>query len=142
MPNNVIVDICDDLVTYFGTLTLSQTFTARRVFLPVFDRENLSSFEVTVYPAAVSQSQATRASSEFTFSINVVVRKNINPASDPDISASLYFTQELADKITRYNSSVASWTETENDPIFDLTTLVEKHEFLTVITASYKTIRS
>lgn len=140
MPDSVLTDIADDLVTYFGTLSLSQTFTSKRVFLPDFAREQLTGYEVTVYPASESRGIMTRASVEHIYTLNVVIRAPVNPASDPDITAALYFVEQLTTNIKGQAASGASWLSSENDPVFDLTQLQERHEFLSVLTIQYKKV--
>lgn len=140
MPDSVLTDIADDLVTHLGTLSLSQTFTASRVFLPDFEREQLTGYEVTVYPASESRGVITRAAIEHVYELNVVVRAPVNPASNPDISAALYFVEQLVTGIKGQAASGASWLTSENDPVFDLESLQQRHEFLSVITIQYKKV--
>lgn len=140
MPDSVLTDIADDLVAYLKTLSLSQTFTSSRTFLPNFERENLTGYVVTVYPAAESREVLTRGQVEHVYTLNAVVRAPVNPTIEPDISAALYFVEQLVTNIKGQAASGAGWISTENDPVFDLEMLQERHEFLSVLTLNYKKV--
>lgn len=141
MPDSALVSLCDAMVTHLSAQTLSKSFTVTKDYLPDFEREKLDSTEVTVYPQSQSVAFASRAADQYVYTVNIVIRGPIPPSANPDISAYLYFTQEVTDAVARQILSSASYTGLSNEPAYDLETLNERDEFLSVITVTYLQIR-
>tara|TARA_B100000686_G_scaffold353114_1_gene457413 strand:- start:2081 stop:2506 length:426 start_codon:yes stop_codon:yes gene_type:complete len=141
MPNSDLVQICDAVVTHLAAQSLSKTFSVEKDYLPDFERERLTSTQVTVYPQSTSVAFASRTTDQLVYSVNIVIRSPVAASANPDISEELYFAQELRDSLDRVTMSNASFTAAQSEPAYDLETLNERNEFLTVITATYLQIK-
>ncbi len=141
MPDSDLVQICDALVTHLAAQSLSKTFTVEKDYLPDFEREQLQSTQVSVYPQSTSIAFASRTTDQLVYTVNVVIRSPVAASANPDIGGELYFAQELRDSLERVNLSSASFTGAQTEPAYDLETLNERNEFLTVITATYLQIK-
>lgn len=137
-----IVDITTGLVSTLNGLSLSQSFTATRIAaFPSVNLEDLSSLEVMVWPTSESTELESRSSNQYDYMVNIGIRKRVDPDSVSDINGMLQLLEEIKDGIQFATQNGATWIRTDNSPLFDPDTLLERREFLSSIEVNYRKMR-
>ena len=137
-----IADIAGAVVTALNGHTFSQTFTAARAYLPVFDLKDMEDLRVTVVPRGVEMSTAGRGLAASDVQIDVAVQKKLSADTGGDnaeIDALMGLVQEIAEFIRstgRFGDG--SWVRTENVPIYSPEHLGELRQFTSVLTLTLK----
>jgi hypothetical protein len=117
-------DIADAVVTALNAASLVQTFTASRHFLPVIERDELSTLTVSVAPAAWDVSLLDRSSSENEYAVDIGVQKQFTSATRATINTELdplmTFMEAIADLFHRnlIGDTGTRCRRVTNDPIF------------------------
>jgi len=121
---STITDIADAVVTALNAASLVQTFTASRHYLPVIERDELSTLTVSVAPAAWDVSLLGRDSSENEYAIDIGVQKQFRSSTRATINTELdplmLFVEAIADLFLRQliGDTGARCRKVTNDPIF------------------------
>jgi len=77
---SVLTDIASAVATELNAApagTFEPTFTAQRVYLPQYDLKDMIDLHVTVVPKGVVVQSASRAVSQYDYSIDVAVQKKL-----------------------------------------------------------------
>lgn len=138
---SVIGDIADGLVSSLNGLTLSQSYTAKRVALPRFALEDLAGLDISVWAAAEEISLESRSDRRHDYMVIVGIRKPIDPDSTTELDAMLDLVEELKDGLDFTAQSGATWIRTDHSPLFDPDVLQERREFLTSLEINYRKMR-
>ena len=141
MSNSQLTQVVDAAVTHLTAQSLSQTFSVSRTYLPDFEREELSSAEITIYPTAEQLTVIARGENQHVFTLAMVIRIPVTPAEDPDISSSLKFAEEVGESLDRQTMAGAAYLGATIEPVFDIELLNENHEFLQVVQLNYLKVR-
>ncbi len=141
MSNSQLTQVVDAAVTHLTAQSLSQTFSVSRTYLPDFEREELSSAEITIYPTAEHLTVIARGENQHVFTLAMVIRIPVTPAEDPDISSSLKFAEEVVESLDRQTMAGAAYLGATIEPVFDIELLNENHEFLQVVQLNYLKVR-
>ena len=142
-----ITDIADGVVTTLNNApggTYSQSFTAVRKVLPVYELADLKNLTVTVVPKSVEITNITRDMSQYDMQVDIGIQKHL--ASGDNIDTVVNSLGDLVDEIIEYmrtKSPLAgvSWVEMKNDPVYSMEHLIEKRTFTSVITLAYKAMK-
>ena len=135
----LIADIAGAVVTALNGHTFSQSFTAARAYLPVFDLKDMKDLHVTVVPRGVEMSTAGRGLAASDVQVDVAVQKKLSGADNAEIDALMGLVQEIAEFIRstgRFGDG--SWVRTENVPIYSPEHLGELRQFTSVLTLTLK----
>lgn len=141
MPNARETDIANAIVTHLNAQSLSKTYTCKLDYLPDFEREDLKSAELTVFPSGKVITFASRVDNQYVYTFNLVIRCPVAPAKEPDISAEMYFAEEVIESLDRISMSNASFTGAESATSYDLDLLNERNEFLAAFSITYLEIK-
>ena len=145
---SVSIQLADALVTRLNTPGepgFSQSFTAVRRYVPVFDLEKASGIQVTVVPKSSEVSRASRGSSFFDCAADIAVQKKVSGDLDADeLDNLMALVEEIIDcvnggPLTEYPTAVL--VSIENAPIFAQEHLNEKRVFTSLLTATYRVMR-
>ena len=121
---STITDIADAVVTALNAASIVQTFTAARHYLPVIERDELSTLTVSVAPAAWDISLLGRGSSENEYAVDIGVQKQFTASTRATINTELdpllTFIEAIADLFLRQpiGSTGTHCRRITNDPIF------------------------
>ena len=141
MPDSSLVKLADACLSHLSSQSLSMSYTTKKLFLPDFEREDLSGVEVSIFPQGQQSSISARDSEQYIYTLNVVIRMPITPSATPDLDAALYFTEQLKDSLRLTSLAGCSYQGIQNDPAYDLEALAERNEIISIITATYLEIR-
>ena len=90
MPNARETDIGNAIVTHLNAQSLSKSFSCKLDYLPDFEREDLQTAELSVFPAGKAITFANRKDNQYIYTFNLVIRCPVAPAKEPDISSEMY----------------------------------------------------
>ena len=86
MPNARETDIGNAIVTHLNAQSLSKSFSCVLDYLPDFEREDLQTAELSVFPAGKAITFANRKDNQYIYTFNLVIRCPVAPAKEPDFS--------------------------------------------------------
>ena len=135
-----IVAIADAVTAELNGNTFTQTFTAQRLYLPVFDLQSMSDLKVTVVPKGITSSSLDRSRDNFDYQIDVAVQKKVN--SQIEVMDSLMrLVEEIGDYFRSNPLSSypgARCTNVENTPVYAQDHLQELRQFTSVLTLTFR----
>ena len=140
----VITDIAEAVVVELNAGTFSQTFTAERAFLPVFELSDLKNVRVTVVPKGVTIIPGGRAHNQHDYAIDVAVQKKLDVADNAEIDPLMTLVDEIADffRLKRLDSYPgAIWLKTDNEPVFSQEHLDQMRQFTGLLTFTFRVMR-
>lgn len=141
MPNARETDIGNAIVTHLNAQSLSKSFLCKLDYLPDFEREDLQTAELSVFPAGKAITFANRKDNQYIYTFNLVIRCPVAPAKEPDISSEMYFAEEVIESLDRVQMSNAVFTGAQTASMYDLEILNERNEYLAVFSITYLEIK-
>jgi hypothetical protein len=148
---SAIIDLADAITAVLNAETLSQPFTAARLYVPVIGLEDLAALKVWVVPRDLSMVVLSRRDDDFTYLIDVAVQKSIGVGltTDAEVVAAcdplMAFTEEIVDLLRSdavKDSLPGRFMGLANAPIFDPAYMDEKRVFMSLITLNFKLVRA
>jgi hypothetical protein len=136
----VILDLADAVVAQLNAATLSQAFTAERLYSPLENLETLTTLKVTVVPRSAFFEGADRNRKTVTTEIDIGVQRR-SDLDQVDLDALMVLVEEIVDLFPFGGLSTylgASVVGLANAPIWASDHLNEKHVFTSVITLTVK----
>jgi hypothetical protein len=144
MTQAVAIQIADVIKDLLSAADLSQTFTVRRMLIPVYDISTMRGVYVTVVPRTRTGEWQTRGAVSEDYEIDIAVQKKLTTSNhETEIEELLYLTQEIDDYL-RSNSPLsmnAQWISSEQTELYMIDHIL-KQVFTGFITATYKVIRA
>lgn len=145
----VVIEIADAVVAALNGATLSQSFTAERLYLPEFDLPTMDTLHVSVVPAELDEELADRTRDRAEYKIHVAVQKRV---SKPDVSGLntqaidglMQLVEEIGDLFRHKRLAgfeEAHWVKTENRPIYDPKHLKEHSQFTSLLVLTFRVTR-
>ncbi|QDU33046.1 hypothetical protein KS4_10870 [Poriferisphaera corsica] len=146
---SLITEIADAVAHELNTAnasTFSQSFTAQRSVLPLFDLEDLKELKVTVVPKSVEINGSTRSVSQYDITVDIGIQRKLSNSSTVD--AQVESLGMLVDEIAEYlrqrkltSAAFAAWVSSTNDPVYAVEHLAEKRVFTSVLTVTYRAMK-
>jgi hypothetical protein len=150
MPATILA-IADAVAAVLNGATFSQTFTAERVYVPIYELKEADGLKVFVVPRDLAPTILTRSSDDYTYNISIGILKrygsgpmtldDINAACDPLVMLS----EEIVDVLrsdAAQEQIPASYFAITNAPVYDPKMHDEKKLFISLIVATYKKRRA
>lgn len=137
----MIADLADLLVAALNAGTFSESFTAARRPIPLFNLEELKDLTVTVVPRTLETTMLTRRHDMHEIAIDIAIQKRVESEDNDELDPLLNLVQEINDAVNRTDLGGAKWLKTENDPIYAPDHLHEKRVFTSVLTVTYSLTR-
>lgn len=125
-----------------GSYSYVETVTATRKYLPTYDKESLSTLQVSVVPKTWETEVLDRGEDWEGIGIDVGIQRSVDADADAAIDALMKLVGEIRARLNRFNPATtpkAHWMRTANVPIYDQTTLRERRVFISVITVIFNT---
>jgi hypothetical protein len=154
---SLIIDIADAVVSELNTAAggggFSQTFTAQRQYVPIFDLAELKDRHVTVVPRGAAIQSSGRDRNQHDVQIDVAVQKKQVPGppgevGTPETNAQfdplMKLVEEIADffRLRRLASPANTiWIKTEHSTLYSPEHVEQHRQFTSVITLTFRVIR-
>ena len=135
------IDIADAVVASLNLGTFSQSFTANRLYRPVFELKDLKTLTVSVVPKALSADSASRTEDAFTVDVDIAVQKKVDQLAASELDGLMDLVEEIVDHLrhgTLADKPDARWTGIANDPIFAPEHLEQQRVFTSILTLTYR----
>jgi len=138
------IDISDAVVAELAGGAFSQSFTPQRRVLPEYELADLKDLQVTVVPATVETSGASRTLSQQDVRIDVGIQKKLGKDIDTEVPELCGLVDEIAEFLNRRTLQAAPqavWVKTANEPIYAADHLAEQRTFTSVLTLTYRVMK-
>lgn len=139
------VEIADAVVTEINAGSYSMAVSAVRRIMPEHELKDYFSLKVTVAPKAIERTLLSRVACQEDVQIDVAVQKKVSADVDTDVPSLITLTEEIIDHLTKRkltDAPGASWTGTQNDPIYAQEHLASDLLFTSIITLTYRQAHS
>lgn len=138
-----ITTLCDDIVTFLGTLSLSQTFTASRENVWLDSLEDVTGIEVVVLPQETETLAETRGASGRRYRVNLVGQARLDTDNDKqrqdDVMMLMEEIEDALYNVTMGALAFDTFSESAGSRAsFDVTTMAEDRLFRTVLQITYR----
>ncbi len=140
---SVVVAIGDAVVTDLNAGSFSQSFTAERNYLPLYELSDLKTLRVTVVPNATAMETKARNASQHDVDIDIAVQQKLTKTDNTTIDPLMALVEEIADhfRFKRFSSPSAIWIRTENEPVFAQEHLDQYRVFTSLLTLTFRLLR-
>ena len=140
----IIADIADAVAAEINAGSFSQSLTAERLYLPVFDLKEMQDLRVTVVPKSLLTLPGGRAHNQHDYAIDVAVQKKLQAADNAEIDDLMTLVDEIADhlrfkRLSSYPNAI--WLKTENQPVYAPEHLHELRQFTSILTFTFRLMR-
>jgi len=138
------IDIADAVVAELAGGAFSLPFTAVRRVLPEYELADLKDLRVTVVPAAVEISGASRTLSQHDVRIDIGIQKKLDKAIDTEVAQLAGLVDEIAEFLKRrplQATPYAVWVKTVNEPIYAADHLAQQRAFTSVLSITYRVLK-
>jgi hypothetical protein len=138
-----IITLADAIVTALNAATLSQAFTAERIYAPKFDLASGEAVQIKVAPKSDVRQPGSAAADNATIQIELGIFKKLGEDTTSDIAemdAMLAFCEEIKPLINRQRLAAgldAICTGTAQETPYFIDALETERVFLTLITATF-----
>lgn len=140
-----ITDIADAVVTALNSGTFSQTFTAQRLYLPVYDLPDMETLRVAVVPRGLTREIFGRDSTKVDYIIDVAIQQKPASLDNATLDALTGFVQEVADSFDRatvnFEGGRATCIQIDNQPIYAPDHLETFHQFTSVLSLTFRRLQ-
>jgi len=140
-----VIDIADAITQALNGHSFSQSFTARRCYVPTFDLKEMKDLHVTVVPRGVEMATVSRSMVQHDARIDIGIQQKLPADTAGDmatIDALMGLVEEVADFVRatgRFGG--AAWVKTENMPIYSPEHLEQLRQFTSVLTLTLLVMR-
>jgi hypothetical protein len=146
----LIITLADAVVDALNDATLSQTFTAERVYVPTYAKQDeegedeLAELRVSVVPSEQSMAALSRGEDDFTYVVDVGVFQRINLTNDA-ADPLMLLVEEIIDLFRSRairEAMPAKLISVENPPIYSPDHLREHQVFASVVRLGFRQERA
>jgi len=138
------IDIADAVVAELAGGAFSQPLTPVRRVLPEYELADLKDLRVTVVPAAVEISDASRTLSQHDVRIDIGIQKKLGKNLDNEVAQLCGLVDEIAEFLKRrplQAAPYAAWVKTTNEPIYAADHLAQQRTFTSVLSITYRVLK-
>jgi len=138
------IDIADAVVAELAGGAFSQPITPVRRVLPEYELADLKDLRVTVVPAAVEITGASRTLSQHDVRIDIGIQKKLGKNLDTEVAQLCGLVDEIAEFLKRrplQATPYATWVKSANEPIYAADHLAEQRTFTSVLSITYRVLK-
>lgn len=140
----IIAEIAEAVAAALNDGSFSQSFTAERAYLPVYELSELKETRVTVVPKGVAILPGSRSRNQYDYAIDIAVQKKLSRADNAEIDSLLALAEEIADffRLRRLPGfPEAMWLKTANEPVYAQEHLDQLRQFTGLLTVTFRVVR-
>lgn len=146
----VVLEVADAVTAALNAATLSQSFTAERLYVPVYgkqdeDADEFAELQISVVPDSIRSlsTSLSRKADDFEYVIDVGIQQRVD-GTTAVLDALMLLAQEIMDlfrgkQIPNYPAALC--TNAANSPIYAPTHLAEQKVFTSVVSLTFKVAR-
>ena len=138
---SAIVAIADAVAAELQAGSFSQTFSPKRLYVADFSLKDMKDLQVSVVPAGVSITPASRQASHYEYQVDIGVQQKIDTKDESDADGLMALVEEIRDffrlrRLVGYQQAV--WISTENKPVYSPDHMQEMGQFTSVISLTFR----
>ncbi len=136
-----IAAVADAVVTELNSGQFGQQFTARRLYRPRYQPQDLKTLQVAVVPKSLAIDAATRSGDLWECQIDVAVQKKLAAETDEEITPLVELVETIARHFRLRRPSEkpdAICIKVEISPIYAVEHLDELRTFTSVVTLTFR----
>lgn len=138
---SVVVDMAEAVVNELNATSFSQTFTARRSYLPRSDLAEMKDLHVTVVPKGLGTELHDRRQLRKDVQVDVAVQKKLDKCDNAEIDALEGLVEEIAEHFqAKRQVGQAVWLKTDHPAIYAPEHLEQLRQFTSVITLTFRVV--
>lgn len=139
---STVVEIADTVVSELNAASFSQSFTAVRNYLPLYELKDLKSLRVTVVPKTSALETKSRNAAQQDVEIDVAVQQKPPDTNNGTIDPLMTLVEEIADhfRFKRLSPPDCIWIKTENEPVYAQEHLDRFRVFTSLLTLTFRTL--
>lgn len=140
---SIVVGLSDAVVSDLNAASFSQSFTAERHYLPLYDLKALKTLRVTVVPSGNAIEARARRTAQHDVAIDIAIQQKVAGTDNAAIDPLMTLTEEIADhfRFKRLASPDAMWVKTENEPVYAQEHLDQYRVFTSLLTLTFRQLR-
>lgn len=142
---STLIDIADAMVAELNAANLSMAFIAERYYVPDFDLSEMDELHVSVIPKRidVDYEAGTREEQSHTYDVDVGVQERFEEGNNVELDPYMDLVEEIEDvfRLHVIDSPKAVCVGVENSPPFGRRHFLEKRQFTSVLTFTWKVSR-
>jgi hypothetical protein len=127
------------VVDGLNATAFSQSFTAERAYLPIFDLGEMLDLHVTVVAAGRTIAPLSRAERQVEHRIEIAVQQKVAVEDPAACDPLLALVGEIAAALPALPMPEGVWVRTEHAPLVDPNHLNELRQFTSLITGTWRT---
>lgn len=138
-----IVTIAEAVKEAINAATFSQEVVAERLYVPVYNLQDMGEIKCSVVPSSLGSEQADRSRNVFTYVVEVAVQQKIEPTVE-NLDALMALVEEIAavfrsKRLAEYDA--ARCMAVENDPAYAPEHIEEFGQFTSVLSLTFRVWR-
>lgn len=140
----LVTEVADVVTAELNGQTFSQSFTAERHYLPVFELPEMKTLHVTVVPKGMTVTQIARNKSAYDLQVDVAVQKKFEAGDLSELDPLLMLVEEVGDFFrfrTLSGSLYANWIKTEHPALYAPEHMEQLRQFTSVLTLTFRVLR-
>jgi len=143
-----ILSIADAVVTALNAdefqETLTEEFTAERLFLPNFKLEDMDALHVSVVPKSMTEEAASRNDVDYQYQIDIGVQKRFTKLESSEIDPLVDLVEQIAAlfklaSLPTYTD--VTWIKTDHPALYAPEHMEQLRQFTSVLTLTYRRIK-
>ncbi|XZE55913.1 hypothetical protein SH139x_001962 [Planctomycetaceae bacterium SH139] len=141
---STVIQIAESVTAQLNSASFSQTFTAKRLYVPNFDLEELSELHVSVVPRDVLLSALDRLTNRYNVRIDIAVQQKFESGANAEIDPLLNLIEEISDlfRLKRLGSLPAARCITIEHPvIYSVEHWEQQRQFTSLLTLTFQLAR-
>lgn len=140
---SVIVDIAEAVKNELNGHHFSQSFTAVRTYLPVYELKDMGTLHVTVVPKSRELQLETRRDVRRDYEIDIAVQKRFSADTAAEIDPLMTLVEEITDffvpgRMTSYPAAVCF--PATNNPVYSPAHMRRMRQFTSVVTLTFRVV--
>ena len=140
---SMVIQVAEAVTAELNAAELSQTVTAERHYVPLFELPEMNELHVTVVPRGVQIENADRTRALHDVQIDIAVQKKFETGDLTEIDPLLALVEEIAEwfRLHRLASFPnARWIKTEHKPLYAQDHWEEFRQFTSVLVLTFRVV--
>jgi hypothetical protein len=139
-----VIAIADAVKTALNAGGFAQTFTAERLYLPVFELKDMDTLHVTVVPRGLMIELLDRSRDQHDYQVDVAVQKRLASENAAEVDSLMDLVEQIGDRFRHKvleTDPPAVCVKVENVPIYAPEHLEQLRQFTSVLTLTFRVVR-
>ena len=140
---STLAQIVDAVTDDLNAKAFSLPFEAERMYRPRFELPEMKELHVTVVPASIELTTASRSLVQIDYTIDVAVQKRFEKDGPTELDSLMALVEEIIDffRMRRPAGQDAVCVRAANEPIYSQDHMDQFRQFTSVVTLTFRVLR-